>query len=240
MKTIGTQNAWFEFNGHKNTEYGVQMVSMPTRPHPKRLGDAKNIPGRNGKIFLDQNAYDQTLVTVRACTTLDNAPTVNGWLTGSGKLRFGDDPNHVYDAKITKEYSIANKVNRLIGQEFTVSFDCYPFRYVYPSPASVVISESGGTITNPCVGFAQPEIKINCTGAFTLIVNGYQIDGDESITDGVVLDCELMECFSLDKTESRNSLITMDEYPRLDPGANIVTWTGAITSVEITPRWRDL
>ena len=49
-----------------------------------------------------------------------------------------------------------------------------------------------------------------------------------------------MECFSLDKTESRNSVISLDEYPRLDPGINAITWTGAITSIEITPCWRYL
>lgn len=240
MKTISSSNVWLEFNGHKNTEYGVQMVSMPTRPHPKRLGDAKNVPGRNGKLFLDQEAYDQMIVTVRLCTTKDNIDEVNGWLTGSGSLRFGDDPNHCYTAMVTKEYSVTNKSNRLIGKEFTVSFDCYPFRYVYPSPDVIQLSVSGSTVENTGTVFSQPEIKINSTGSFTLIVNGYQIDGNEALTSGVIVDCELMECFSTDKTESYNSLITMDEYPRLDAGVNIITWTGSITSIEITPRWRDL
>lgn len=237
MKTI--TDMWVEFNGHKNTEYGVELVSMPTRPHPARLGTAKNVPGRNGKVFLDQEAYDQILITIRMQTTKDNSEAVNGWLTGSGNLRFGDDPNHVYSARITKEYSVTNKSNRLIGREFTVSFDCYPLRYVYPSPEAVTITATGSTIENPCAIFSQPEIKVNCTGTFSLIVNGYQIDS-ETLTDGVILDCELQECFSLDKTESRNSYIAMDEYPRLDPGINIITWTGAISSLEISPRWRDI
>lgn len=240
MKSIGKANIWFEFAGHKNTEFGVQMLSMPTRPHPARLGELMNIPGRNGKLFIDQDAYDQTIVTLRLLTTRENIDDVNAWLNGSGDLRFGDEPSRVYKASITKEYSVTNRSNRLIGREFSVSFDCYPLRYAYPTPSAQTFSASPASITNPGTAFAQPEIKITSTGAFSLIVNGYQIDGGESLTDGVIVDCELMECFSLDKTESRNSVISLDEYPRLDPGINAITWTGAITSIEITPRWRYL
>ena len=124
MKAIGSENIWFEFAGHKNTEYGVMMLSMPTRPHPARRGELKSVPGRNGKLFLDQNAYDQIVVSVRAIAVNGNMDAVNGWLTGSGDLRFGDDPNRAYKATVTKEFSTANRSNRLVGREFTVSFDC--------------------------------------------------------------------------------------------------------------------
>lgn len=240
MKAIGSANIWFEFAGHKNTEYGVEMLSMPTRPHPARLGELKNVPGRSGKLFLDQNAYDQILVSVRAIAVNGNMDAVNGWLNGSGDLRFGDEPERVYKAAITKEFTTANRSNRLVGREFTVSFDCFPFRYVYPSPEAQTLTASPASINNPGTAFAQPEIRIACTGAFTLIVNGYQIDGAAGAKGGVLLDCELQECFNLNKTESRNTVVTLDEFPRLDPGVNAITWTGAITSIEIAPRWRYL
>ena len=240
MKAIGSENIWFEFAGHKNTEYGVMMLSMPTRPHPARRGELKSVPGRNGKLFLDQNAYDQIVVSVRAVAVNGNMDAVNGWLSGSGDLRFGDDPNRVYKATVTKEFSTTNRSNRLVGREFTVSFDCYPFRYVSPALSAQSFSSSPATINNPGTVFSQPEIRIACTGAFTLVVNGYQIDGKAGASGGVIVDCELNECFNLNKTELRNTVITLDEFPRLDPGVNAITWTGAITSVEITPRWRYL
>lgn len=239
MKAVGSANAWLEYAGHKNTEYGVEMLSMPTRPHPARKGDLIDVPGRNGKLFMDEGAYDRVLVSVRVIAVDGNMDAVNGWLSGRGLLRFGDDPTRAYNASVTKEFSVSNRNSRLRGQEFTVVFDCEPFRYVYPAPAVQEITTSGGTITNPGTVFSQPEIKLTGSGDITLVVNGYSVEA-RSLTDGAIIDCELMETFNLAKTESLNSSFVMDEFPVLRPGANIITWTGSVTKVEITPRWRYL
>ena len=53
MRAVGTQNAWFQFRGIKNTEMNVQMLSMPTRPHPARKGELIDVPARDGKLFID-------------------------------------------------------------------------------------------------------------------------------------------------------------------------------------------
>ena len=37
-----------------------------------------------------------------------------------------------------------------------------------------------------------------------------------------------------------NSKAGFDEFPVLDPGDNSISWTGAVTKVEIVPRWRCL
>lgn len=239
MKAVGSQNIWIEYAGRKNTDLGVEMLSMPTRPHPARKGELIDVPGRNGKLFMDEGAFDRILVSVRLMAPGGDMDAVNGWLTGTGLLRFGDSPARAYQASVTKEFSVSNRFARLRGQEFTVTFDCDPFRYVYPSPAAVTIAVSGGTIENPGTVFSQPEIKITGNGDFTLVVNGYSIDGRE-IANGAIVDCELQETFALDKTQSLNGSFVMDEFPVLRPGTNIVTWSGGVTQVEITPRWRYL
>ena len=33
---------------------------------------------------------------------------------------------------------------------------------------------------------------------------------------------------------------TADDFPTLAPGANILSWTGGVTKITVTPRWRDL
>lgn len=239
MKAIGGSNIWVEYAGVKNTAVGAEMLSMPTRPHPARKGELIDVPGRNGKLFMDDGAYDRVLVSVRLMVPSGEMDAVHGWLTGSGLLRFGDDPSRAYNASVTKEFSVSNRFARLRGQEFSVTFDCEPFRYVYPSPADVTISTSGGTITNPGTVFSQPKLKITGSGDFTVVVNGYSIDG-RSITGGAIVDCELQETFTPDETQSLNGSFVMDEFPVLKPGTNAITWTGDVTKIEITPRWRYL
>lgn len=239
MKTIGSSNMWFEFAGHRCTEYDVRMISMPTRPHPARKGDLIDVPGRDGKLFIDGDAYDRILVTLRVIAVGD-MDAVNGWLTGSGLLRFGDMPNRAYHATITKEFSMSSRIARLRGQEFTITFDCDPFRYVYPESSALTVTTSGEMITNPGTAYSLPRIKVTGSGDFTLVVNGYQIDG-YGITGGAIIDCELMDVFDLTGTNVLNSSFAMDEFPRLSAGGNIISWVGdGVTSVEITPRWRYL
>ena len=244
MNAIGRKNIWFSYNGKKNSDYGLEMLSMPTRPHPARKGDLVDVPGRDGKLFMDENAYDRVLVTIQVIAPGSKMDAIRAWLTGSGVLVFGDDPNRAYRASVTKEFGISNRNPRMDAQEFMITFDCEPYRYEYPAPEAISIAKSGDSVNNTGTAPARPEITVQGSGDVTIIVNGYQIDIDDLET-GAVIDCELMECFNADKTQLINQKFTMDDFPVLKPGANIVTWSAAdgasVTGVTISaPRWRYL
>lgn len=244
MNAIGRNNIWFSYKGHRNSEYGLEMLSMPTRPQPARKGELVDVPGRDGKLFLDENAYDRVLVTMQVIAPGRRMDDIRAWLTGEGALIFGDAPNRAYRARVTKEFGISHRNARLEGQEFTITFDCEPYRYAYPAPEAIAIAASGATINNPGTAYARPEITIQGSGDVTIIVNGYQIDID-GLETGAVIDCELMECFNADKSQLINQKFTMDDFPVLQPGANIITWSAAdgaaVTGVTISaPRWRYL
>ena len=59
------------------------------------------------------------------------------------------------------------------------------------------------------------------------------------MTDGIIVDSALEECFSLDYSALMNRSAEMDEFPRLNPGVNYVQWLGSVTSIEIEMRCRD-
>lgn len=231
----------FTFNGKSSADYGIRIVNVYIPSIAEERGSIEKPIGRNGDLWMGEGCYNPTTMklTLRAPRSKRNA--IGGWLTGSGKLSFSGDPGFEYSARVSKQTDFSQYTNDSDPMtEFTVNFTSYPFRYASPAPAAQSFSSSPATINNPGTVFSQPEIKIACTGAFTLVVNGYQIDGKAGASGGVIVDCELNECFNLNKTELRNTVITLDEFPRLDPGANAITWTGAITSVTITPRWRYL
>lgn len=237
MKSIGKNNIWFEFAGVKNTDLDVRMLSMPTRPHPARKGELIDVPGRNGKLFMDEGAYDQVVVTIQ-CLACGDIDATNGWLTGDGILRFGDEPNRAYNASVHKEYSASSRTARLKGQEFTLSFDCDPFKYLYPEANKLTLTASG-IVNNPATVYSEPRIYIYGSGDFILTVNGFEAEG-LSVTDGAIIDSELQETLTLDESASYNKAFSIAEFPLLQPGDNTIAWTGDIESIVIEPRWRFL
>lgn len=244
MKAVGKDNMWFSFNGYRNTALDVRMLSMPTRPHPASKGELLDIPGRNGKLFMDEGVYDQILVVIR-CITGDNAniDAVNKWLSGDGNLVFGDEPERAYHARITKGFSRNNRIPRLRGQEFTITFDCEPFRYEAAPVNDIVVNTSGTFITNPGTAASAPLLYVAGTGDGTLMIGGNTLIFS-GLTGHIYVDCDAKIAYTgagtaVSPMVLANHLLT-GEWPEIEPGENAVTFTGDITSVIITPRWRWL
>ena len=235
-------SAWFEFAGARNTDKGVRLLSLPVRYHPKERGKLVEVPGRDGYLWAGEDAYGDVTVRVQ-CQTTDEADmaAVSAWLRGAGELRFSDDPERFYRARVTKEFSRSAAVNRFVNQTFTVTFDCQPFLY-HREVEDIILTASPATVTNPGTHKSAPRLTIEGTGDAVLTI-GTQIVEVDDLGGGVILDSELGECFNLDETQLKNSVVTLmdEDFPTLQPGANIISWTGTgVTKITVTPRWRDL
>lgn len=246
MKTVGAANAWFSFAGRKNTDadLDVRMISMPTRPHPARKGKLTDVPGVNGKLFQDEKAYDRILVTVRVVAPdNDNIDNVNAWLDGEGNLIFGDEPERAYHARITKEFSRSNRMPRLRGQEFTITFDCEPFRYNANAAIDSERYYSGETITNPGTVASAPLLLVNGNGDGTLMIGSNTLIFND-LKYYVYVDCESKIAYTGGSSATDPMMLATQhvtgEWPEIQPGDSQVSFTGGITSVIITPRWRWL
>lgn len=238
------EQVWFEFSGARNTEKGVRLLSMPVRYHPAERGELVQVPGRSGYLWSADGGYNNVLTRVQ-CMTADDADIgkVDAWLRGEGELRFSDDPQRYYRARVTKEFSRSAAMNRFVNQEFTVTFDCQPFLYHVEAEGGgdTEITASPYTLTNPGTYKSAPRIKIAGTGEVVLTI-GTQIVQIEGMEDGIIIDSELGDCFNLTETALLNGKVTLmdDEFPTLAPGNNILSWTGNVSKITITPRWRDL
>ena len=243
MRAIGKENAWFSFKGIRNDDLNVQMLSMPTRPHPARKGKLVDVPGMNGKLFQDEGVYDRILVSLR-CVAMDNdnIDDVNNWLTGEGMLVFGDEPERAYKARITKEFSRNNKNPRLRGQEFSITFDCEPFRYqaMLVEPISLA---SMDFITNPGTVASAPFIYIEGTGEGVLMI-GRNTLLFSNLPGHIYVDCDAKIAYTGDGTTSSPIVLATQcvsgEWVEIAPGENPVQYTGGIANVILTPRWRWL
>lgn len=246
MRAIGTENAWFSFKNVRNDELGVQMLSMPSRPHPARKGKLVDIPGAHGKLFQDEGVYDRILVSLR-CVAVDNEniDDVNGWLTGEGMLVFGDEPNRAYKARITKEFARNNKNPRLRGQEFTITFDCEPFRY-QATPDEPITLAAMDSITNPGTEASAPLIYVEGAGEGVLMI-GRNTLLFNNLPGHIYVDCEAKIAYTGDGTTSSPIVLATQhvngeagEWVEIEPGENPVQYTEGITKVILTPRWRWL
>ena len=84
-------------------------------------------------------------------------------------------------------------------------------------------------------------IKIEGTGDVTLKVNGIS-HSIKAIEGHIYIDSGLFGSYrkSGSVITNDNSKTYFREYPILKPGNNLIEWTGSVTKVTISPRWRSL
>ena len=157
--------------------------------------------------------------------------TVYGKLHGKKmNIRLLTDPQWYYVGRCAVESEVNGST-----LHFTVTVTAEPFKRLYNETA--VTFSTAGTITNPTLFDSLPLIRVNGSGAGTVTV------GNQTITladiDGYVdIDSELMDCYK--GLVNCNADVTLTEFPKLDPGNTGISFTGGVTSVVITGRWRTL
>lgn len=241
------KEAWFEFKGIRSDTMSVMLRQMPTRTVAAQKYNRKAVSGRNGTVKVSGGEYTDSQVQLEM-DVIDEAqlPAVLGWLTGTGPLRFSDEPGMVYtNATVDKDFQRKQIFPRATAQRFTVKWTCDPFRGAYPDPEAIVITESNTAIFNPGTAEAMPRIEIKGSGDFSLII-GMQTVYFSNVEGGIIIDSELNDAFTADGTLLAND--KMDgEFIKIRPGMSTVAWLtggedagGSVESVTIRPRWRYL
>lgn len=235
---------YFIFRGIDSRDIGVVVEDMFDVHRPKRNVQAIQVPGRDGRLTQDDGTYDTYTISGRVNCFGVPLSDVYAWLSGSGDLILGDEPTRSIRASAIAQ--IKNTRFRCDGcyDSLQVSFDCQPFRYHVEQAEGandIILTSSPATVSNPGTYKSAPRLAIEGTGTVTLTI-GTQVMQLTDLEDGVIIDTELCECFDLTGSMLLNSKVTLlgDTFPVLAPGANIVSWTGAVTKVTVEPRWRDL
>lgn len=228
---------WFSFKGVKCDAYGLKLLKMPARERAAERGEFATASGRSGDLWQGDGAYEAYDIQC-SCETTDafSADDAHAWLNGAGDLVFSDEQNRSYKARVVAAIPYENKYISFDKKIYTITFHVQPFRYLYPEAAEFD-AMSLATITNPGSVYSLPKITIYATGDITLSIGGnmLQLSG---LTEGCVIDCEMGEVFDLSEAAFLNSSAEIDEFPRLEPGGNYLSYTGSITAIRILPRWR--
>lgn len=228
----------FYFNDHSSDEFGIYISEKDIHSAPARDQSFISVPGRSGDVVIDNGRYENVNVSYTcSCKNLtDNMVNIKSWLCRPGYCVLQDD----YDPRLFRYacYSSNIKVDELINTvgKFTVNFNCKPFRYYIFGLLSQTIT-SAKTLNNPYEFESLPYIKVYGSGSGTLHINSRSY-AFSSIPTYLEVDSELMSCYK--GTTLHNDKIQFTEFPYLEPGDNDISWTGGITKVTVTPRWRTL
>ena len=230
-------------NGTSSTTVtGLLIQELPPITRPKMRTQQTTIDGRAGDIITDlgYDAYDrETSVGLHGAFDIDS---VIAFFSGKGEAVFSNEPDKVYD------YEFLEKVdyNRLLRfRTAKVKMHVQPYKHKYnETPEVKNLSGASGTftITNAGNFYANPVIDIVGSGTVTLEVEDglltHSFSVDMSNDGEVIVDTEKLETYYGNALKNRLVTGNIGNF-KLNPGANTINWSGAITRLSFTrfSRW---
>ena len=244
--------SWFEFNGKKSTDMDVRLMDVHLFSRGEDRGAQTAVAGRSGYVWIGDGANGEFDIKRTCRAPVSQLRRISAWLSGSGNLRFSQEEDAMYEARIIKaiEYKrVLPGMNSLY--EFAVTFSCQPFPRVWPEAEPIEITQSGTELVTRGTAPALPRIEIAGSGDFYLTI-GMQTLAFTNVDGGIIVDSELGDALTADGALLANDCVDGELF-RIQSGLNTVSWIlggtdddtgeptpGSIQKVTITPRWRYL
>lgn len=232
----------FFFDGRSSTDYGVIWTGARTEDAPERDLEFVSVTGRSGDLVRDNGRYKNTTVRY-SCAVIrkyrGRYDALCAHLFAAPSYRRLEDTMHpnmyrlaVFQGPIEPESTPHGKAGT-----FDVKFNCKPHKYLKSGEFALTIT-NGETLLNRW-DESLPLIRITGNGSGILMFGGVTVTID-SMDGGLTLDAETQNAYN--GTENKNGTIRIagGEFPTLPAGETRIAWSGGITAVELTPRWRTL
>ena len=236
------------WNNVTSDSLGIFVEAAPFYVKPKRKVDVYSVPGRSGDIIRPQDAWDNVDQDYEIFAGDGSEHAVPGafssvaaWLygpTGYQRLEDDFDPDHFRLAHFVGPVDIDNIMTR-VGRA-KITFNCKPQRFLISgeTPVTLIIP---GSVTNPTAFASRPLLLVTGGGVEgTVTVNGTVFTISDT-TVPVYIDCETMNCYD-GSGNNKNAIVSSStsEFATLAPGANSIGFSGAVSTVQITPRWWEI
>jgi hypothetical protein len=219
---------------------GAVMNNYVLQPMIKRTSDASAFVPYKGTpitIPLGQTVYGGTLDVTKGklnvkpyYASYSGQTLVGPWISSHDKYVAGETPTtgaQVVDMGAAgTDYDVTPQTIKTLLGVNNIWADSGDTTLEYPIPTE-----------SPYPFESRPLYEITMAGTGTLIVNGKEW----TITDytgTLYCDTDAMEWY--DASQRRNNIVSGDGWPVFEAGENSVSYTGDITKVMVTPRWRTL
>lgn len=223
-----------EFNNIKNTDLDLHCISCGRRQRAEEQIEVYSIP-YSDKELIEHTGKFKPYIRPMKFAWKDKTKTADiyNWLVGYAKLRTSKDPGGFFKASVISGYGVDMFSRRY--DDFQVQFKINPPFFYLNSGDTPITLTAPGSITNTGTHESEPYIKITGSGNITLDING-KIITLTAVDTYIVIDSELQACYK-DTINQGDKMV--GEFPKLQPGANGIAWTGTVTSIEFIPRWRE-
>lgn len=223
-----------------STIAGLIIQELPPITKPMMRTDIEEIDGRAGDIVtkLGYSAYDKPPFRIGLYGSYDINEVI-AFFAQNGTITFSNEPDKYYLFDMLQQIDFERLVRFRTAE---VSVHVQPYKYPietseYAEP--VTSTTSPVSVTNHGNTTSTPQYTISGTGDVALYLDGYQILEIALGTDDTIT----IDVGTMDATANgalRNRSVTGDySLLALAPGEHTVSWTGTVTSVEITnyTRW---
>lgn len=238
---------YFTYNGRSSADFGLHIEKKDVFSAPEYDAEFISIPGRSGDIINPNRRFANIKVTYTVFLARKNAAAlasvlrdIKGWLY-SEPDRYHEITDS-YDAEyfrygvISGNLDIEEQLNK-VGS-FTVTFNCKPYKYSFAGQQMVSVDSTSISVTNPTAFESRPYIKLYGSEAVTLNISSGSSTTSwtiSAINEYIEIDSELMNCYK--GIVLKNDTVMGDGFPMLKPGTNTISCVGAVTRIEVIPRW---
>ncbi|HQC53549.1 MAG TPA: hypothetical protein PLE92_10475 [Lentisphaeria bacterium] len=227
------------FKGTTASSKSVTVLKYPEIVKPTLRVETVKVPGRDGELTLSGMPSYEAMVLECECMvpSVDKISAAAAWLTGRGDLVLGNDPDYAYDAQVIDEIRFEKILRGHAHRRFTVPFLCQPLKKKAVTESDIELT-APGTVVNIGHVPSRPLIKIQGSGNVVLAVGAYSL-AITGISTSILIDSDLGMATNAAGTVNESYKVS-GEWPLLVVGNNAVGWTGTVSKVTITPRWRYL
>lgn len=242
MLNLGTnKQGLIVYDGVSSTDYGIVVSEAPSFDKPQRKSSVFNVPGRNGSVLFQEDAYNDVTRSYKVFLT-DNArnnlnEVVNrftDWLysvRGYQRLEDSFEPDIFRLAYFSGGQNFSNEMMQ--AGETTLQFTCRPERFFKSGETEITVS-NGDKLVNATNYTAKPLIYIEASNeTVTVSIGGKSIEAN--VDDYIYIDSERMNAYRTE-AENMNSEVS-GTFPTIAPGENGIGITGTVTKVTIIPRY---
>ncbi len=227
------------YGGESSSDYGMVVAEAPAFERPTRKQTVYSVPGRNGVILFQDDAWEDVTRSYKMWAVADEDTLVEkvdafeamlNSIKGYARLEDNFEPDVYRLAYYQGGQGFTNQMTQY--GEAEISFVCRPERF-YKNADNPIEVVNADVLINPTRFVAKPLIHIEGLGTVTVQIGGNTISAD--VTDYINIDCASMNAYRL-VAENKNSDIS-GSFPIINPGSNTIGITGTTTLVTVTPRY---
>jgi phage-related protein len=157
--------------------------------------------------------------------------SIIGWLTGKRAAYAVRSAGVYFEGRILEAVNFEAVLPGFNDRVFSLPIWVKPHAYKV-GVSDIAVTVSGTTVTNPCTAESEPEITVTGSGDITLVVGEYVVELD-AVDGKITLDCDARLAHK--DGVLAGSKVDLTEWPVLLPGANVISWTGIVSSITISP-----